>query len=307
MSATVLAVALSLLSAVAYATAAVLQRRLAVRVHDGRRVRGLLGAPAWWGAVALNGGAALLHVAALRFGPLTLVQPLGALTLVVAVPLGARLTGRRVDRREWRGVALTLAGLGALTLAAAGPAPARGLSPAQALTVAAVAVVLLGALARPGARPGQRHATASGIASGVASALTQTLTVAATGTAVLFSGRTALVAALVAGFATAGLLLAQAAYRDGLGAPLALLTLANPVAAAVIGLALLGEGFRGGGPGLALAVAGAAVAGRGVLVLSRAAGERGTGPSVSRVVASGLPAPRPGTPRADVPDPARCR
>ncbi|MFF2021394.1 hypothetical protein ACFVW2_06230 [Streptomyces sp. NPDC058171] len=296
MNATAVAVALSLLSAVAYASAAVAQERLAARSRDGRHLRGLLGARVWWGAVALNAGGALLHVAALRFGPLTLVQPLGALTLVAAVPLGARLAGRRVGRPEWRGVCLTLAGLGALTFAASGPAPEDALSLGEALGVAGVSILLLGLLAWPGARPGLRHATASGIASGVASALTQTVTVAATATAAgLLSTRVAVVALLVAGFASAGLLLAQTAYRHGLGAPLALLTLANPVAASAIGIALLGEGFRGGAPGLGLALAGAVVAARGVLVLSRASvGLRDAGPGASRVVVSGASVPRPG-------------
>ena len=64
-----------------------------------------------------------LHVGALKYGTLTLVQPLGALTLVAAVPLGARVAGRRVSAVEWRGTALTLIGLSALLVTASGPAP----------------------------------------------------------------------------------------------------------------------------------------------------------------------------------------
>ncbi|NEB12441.1 hypothetical protein G3I32_27000, partial [Streptomyces coelicoflavus] len=107
-------------------------------------------------------------------------QPLGALTLVAAVPLGARLAGRRVSAVEWRGTGLTLLGLGALLLTASGPAPDDVLSVPEALTVSGATAALIGVLSRPGARPGLRHATASGIASGVASALTQTVTVAVT-------------------------------------------------------------------------------------------------------------------------------
>ncbi|GAA3772537.1 hypothetical protein GCM10023083_07030 [Streptomyces phyllanthi] len=102
MNATVVAVILSLFSAVAYATAAVAQQRLASR-GGGTGVRRLLASGAWWGSVVLNGAGALLHVVALAYGPLTVVQPLGALTLVAAVPLGARLAGRRVGAAEWRG------------------------------------------------------------------------------------------------------------------------------------------------------------------------------------------------------------
>lgn len=73
------AVGLSLISAVAYALAAVAQERLAGRGAGSSLVR-LLGTGAWWAAVGLNAAAALLHVVALKYGPLTLVQPLGALT-----------------------------------------------------------------------------------------------------------------------------------------------------------------------------------------------------------------------------------
>ncbi|MEU3679213.1 hypothetical protein AB0E92_36215, partial [Streptomyces griseus] len=117
MNATLLAVALSLVSAAAYAAAAVAQSRLAGRTDPATGVLRLLGRGAWWSAVGLNAAGALLHVAALNFGPLTLVQPLGALTLVAAVPLGARYAGRRVARLEWRGALLTLGGLGLLMYA----------------------------------------------------------------------------------------------------------------------------------------------------------------------------------------------
>jgi hypothetical protein len=77
------------------------------------------------------------------------------------------------------------------------------------------------------------------------------------------------VALLVAAFAAGGLLLSQTAYRDGLGAPLAVVTLANPVAAAMIGLSLLGESLRGGAAGVLLALAGAGLAAWGVVLLTR--------------------------------------
>ncbi|MEU6121194.1 DMT family transporter [Streptomyces sp. NPDC047123] len=271
MNATLLAVALSLVSAAAYAAAAVAQERLASRVTEGRSgVLPMLASGTWWSSVGLNAAAALLHVAALKYGPLTLVQPLGALTLVAAVPLGARLAGRRVTRLEWRGTGLTLIGLGALLLTASGPAPDDTLTVPEALTVAASTMAVIGLLSRPGTRPGLRHATASGFASGVASALTQTLTVAVTDrSGPLFSPQVVIVAVLVAAFAAGGLLLSQTAYRGGLGAPLAVVTLANPVAASVIGVALLGERLQGGAGGILLAVAGAAVAAYGVVVLTR--------------------------------------
>ena len=78
------------------------------------------------------------------------------------------------------------------------------------------------------------------------------------------------VALLVAAFAAGGLLLSQTAYRDGLGAPLAVVTLANPMAAAVIGLVAPRRGpagRRGGRP--------AGSGGRGLGVLGSGAAEPG--------------------------------
>lgn len=299
MNATLLAVALSLVSAVAYAAAAVAQERLAARTAGaGAGLWRLLGTGAWWWSVLLNAGAALLHVAALKYGPLTLVQPLGALTLVAAVPLGARIAGRRVTAVEWRGTALTLIGLAALLVTASGPAPDDTLSLPQALAVAASTAALIGFLSRRGAKPGLRHATGSGIASGVASALTQTVTVAATDrTGPLLDAQVIVVALLVAAFAAGGLLLSQTAYRGGLGAPLAMVTLSNPVAASVIGIALLGERLQGGIAGLALAGAGAVIAARGVVLLTR------TQVPPAEPAEQGTVVPLPGIPAQPDPEP----
>ena len=77
MNATLLALALSLLSSVAYAAAAVAQERLASR-NPGSGVLRMLSSGAWWGSVALNAAAALLHVVALKYGPLTVATEGGA-------------------------------------------------------------------------------------------------------------------------------------------------------------------------------------------------------------------------------------
>ncbi|MFE9407972.1 DMT family transporter [Streptomyces sp. NPDC006704] len=270
-----LAILLSLASAAGYALAAVAQSRLAAQ--GGKGVGQLLTRPLWWWAVGLNAAGALMHVAALHYGPLTLVQPLGALTLVAALPLSAYYERRRVGRREWRGAAWTLAGLTGL-IAVTGPAsPGDALSVNEALAIATGTALLLAFLVRAGAHSahggGLGLATASGVASGVASALTQTVT--ASLARELPSGppawwETTLVAVLVAAFAVGGLLLSQAAYRDGLAAPLAVVNLANPAAAAVIGVALLGESFHGGPLGWLTAAASACVAARGVLMLTGA-------------------------------------
>jgi drug/metabolite transporter (DMT)-like permease len=262
----VLALALSLVSAFCYAAAAVVQERTAAGTAD---LRGTLARGSWWGAVGLNASGALLHVVALRYGPLTLVQPLGALTLVVAVPLGSLVARRRTSGTQWRGMALTLVGLTALLVAtAAGRAPDDTLGTGEVLGVALAAFVGIAVLVRSAsgssALGGLAFAAASGIASGVGSTLAQKLAVGPT-----LSWSVAVVAVLTVAFASGGLLLSQKAYRSGLGGPLALLTLVNPVTASVIGIGLLGEGFRYGTTGTLIALAGAVAAARGVILLSR--------------------------------------
>ncbi|GHG18355.1 DMT family transporter [Streptomyces zaomyceticus] len=287
---TVIAVLLSLVSAAGYALAAVAQSRLAAAspAPDGRgALRALLARGQWWSAVGLNAAGAVAHVAALHYGPLTLVQPLGALTLVAALPLGAYAARRRVTRTEWRGALWTLGGLVGLVAVTGPTEPGEALSLRESLVVAAATALLIAVLASgrlhgahgagspaPGRRPGRGlgHATASGIASGVASALTQTLTAAL---ALELPGRepswwqTALLALLISGFASGGLLLSQAAYRGGLAAPLAVVNLSNPAAAAVIGVALLGETFRAGAWGWLVAAGASLVAARGVVLLTK--------------------------------------
>ncbi|MGW2288294.1 hypothetical protein [Streptomyces phaeochromogenes] len=262
----VLALVLSLVSAFCYAAAAVVQERTAAGTAD---LRGTLARGSWWGAVGLNASGALLHVVALRYGPLTLVQPLGALTLVVAVPLGALVARRRTSGAQWRGMGLTLVGLTALLVAtAAGRAPDDTLGTGEVLGVALVAFGVIAVLVRfatgGSGLGGLAFAAASGIASGVGSTLAQKLAVGATP-----SWSVAVVAVLTVAFASGGLLLSQKAYRSGLGGPLALLTLVNPVAASVIGISLLGEGFQYGTAGTLIALAGAVAAARGVVLLSR--------------------------------------
>ncbi|MET9672275.1 DMT family transporter [Streptomyces sp. NPDC006482] len=325
---TALAVLLSLVSAAGYALAAVAQSRLAASPSpspDGRgALRALLARSQWWWAVGLNAAGALAHVAALHYGPLTLVQPLGALTLVAALPLGAYCARRRVSRTEWRGALWTLGGLVGLVAMTGPAAPGEALSLRESLIVAAATALLIAALASgrvarsrgAGGRGGRGlgHATASGIASGVGSALTQTLTAAL---ALELPGgepawwQTALLAVLISGFAVGGLLLSQAAYRGGLAAPLAVVNLSNPAAAAIIGVALLGETFRAGAWGWPIAALASLVAARGVVLLTKGdipAPEGSAGATTrvaSTVVAGSRPVPTPVPVPVPVPVPPR--
>ena len=174
----------------------------------------------WWAAVLLNGLGGLLHVAALAYGPLTLVQPLGALTIVFALPMAALFVGRRAGATAWRGAVMASVGLAGL-LSLVGASGTHSLSDPQRIMVALVSgggVVALMVAARAAHRHPAVHsvllAVASGVAFGMSSVFTKTVAVDWTD-GVSLSELPSLVAIGV--FATAGMLLSQASYRGAGG------------------------------------------------------------------------------------------
>ncbi|MFC5719344.1 DMT family transporter [Streptomyces gamaensis] len=278
MSALAPAVLLCLVSALCYAGAAIVQERIAA-THAGG-LWAALRRPAWWGAVVLTGVGASLHVVALAWGPLSLVQPMGALTIVFALPMAALLVRRPVGAVGWRGALLATGGLAGL-LALTGPPHREVLDNAErpvlaATVVAATAViVLVSRLVRRPVVRGVVVATAAGMAFGMASVFTkaaaQDWTSRQTASLVPTAAATLLLAA-------AGMLLSQASYRGaGLAAPLATLTVVNPAVAAAVGIAVLGEDFRYGPAGGTLAVLCGLVAAYGVVVLTFRDGGRRAG------------------------------
>ncbi|MEU2266977.1 DMT family transporter [Streptomyces olindensis] len=270
MSALALSVLLSLVSAVAYAGGAIVQERVA-ESSPGEEYAPLR-RPGWWAAVALNGLGGLLHVVALAYGPLSLVQPLGALTIVVALPMAALFVGRKAGATAWRGAIMATVGLaGLLSLVAA--SDAQSLNAAERVAVALVTAGVVVAL-MIAARAAHRHpavrstllATASGIAFGMSSVFTKTVAVDWTGGV---SAADVPSLAVIGVLATAGMLLSQAAYRGaGLAAPLATLTVVNPVVAAAVGITMFGETFRYGTTGTVLALGCGVVAAGGLILLT---------------------------------------
>ncbi|MBZ6129088.1 DMT family transporter [Streptomyces olivaceus] len=270
MSALALSVLLSLVSAVAYAGGAIVQEQVAVSSPVAQYAP--LRRPAWWAAVALNGLGGLLHVVALALGPLSLVQPLGALTIVFALPMAALFVGRRAGATAWRGALMATVGLAGL-LSLVGASDAQSLNTAQrvgaALVTGGVVVALMIAGRAVHRHPAVRSillATASGIAFGMSSVFTKTVAVDWTG-GVSATDLPSL--AVIGVLATAGMVLSQASYRGaGLAAPLATLTVVNPVVAAVVGITMFGETFRYGTTGTALALSCGVVAAGGLILLT---------------------------------------
>ncbi|MEW2402897.1 DMT family transporter [Streptomyces sp. NPDC046862] len=299
MSALALSVLLSFVSAVAYAGGAIVQEQVAVSSPD--KPYAPMRRPGWWAAVVLNGLGGLLHVVALAYGPLSLVQPLGALTIVCALPMAALFVDRRAGATAWRGAIMATVGLAGL-LSLVGASDAQSLDSTQRVALALAtggAVVALMVAARAAHRnPAVRSillAVASGVAFGMSSVFTKTVAVDWTGGVSLADVP---MLAVIGVLATAGMLLSQASYRGaGLAAPLATLTVVNPVVAAAVGLTMFGETFRYGTTGTVLALGCGVVAAGGLILLTteRIASTRpepvdATAPAGADRVTAGVPA-----------------
>ncbi|SFY49533.1 DMT family transporter [Streptomyces sp. F-1] len=276
MSALALSVLLSLVSALGYAGGAIVQERVAVTSSGSTYLP--LRRPGWWGALAFNGLGGLLHVVALAFGPLSIVQPLGALTIVFALPLATLCVGRRAGATAWRGAVMTTVGLAGL-LSLVGSSDDQALDAAQRMAAGAVtggAVVALMCAGRATHRhPAVRSvllATASGTAFGMSSVFTKSVAV---GWDDGFGPGAVFLLVLIGVFSVAGVLLSQASYDGGgLAAPLATLTVVNPVLAAVVGILMFGETFRHGTTGTLLALGCGVLAAGGLIMLTTERMER---------------------------------
>jgi hypothetical protein len=260
------AVALSLLSAASYAVAAVVQERLAAAGHHGL-VR-------WSWAILLTGIGAGLHVGALGFGTVGVVQALGTLTLLLALPVAAIRRRTPISASAWRAAGLTVAGLVgfmALTATPAGPAVFTDDIGRDLAVVTAAVVTALALAAWHASLPLARSLLLAG-ASGTAFAMASVFTKA------VITSFSLPMAAVVAVFAVGGYLLGQLSYKDaGLAAPLAMVSVANPVVATVVGVLVFDEGFRLGALGLGLAIAAGVVATIGVVGLSHQQAEIAAG------------------------------
>ncbi|WP_329535310.1 DMT family transporter [Streptomyces sp. NBC_01450] len=300
MSALALSVLLSFVSAVAYAGGAIVQEQVALTSPD--QTYAPLRRPSWWAAVALNGLGGVLHVVALAYGPLSLVQPLGALTIVFALPMAAVFVGRRAGATAWRGAIMATVGL-AVLLALVGSADSQSLSTAQRTVLAVVSGGAVVAFMVAG-RAAHRHpavrsvmlAVGAGIAFSMSSVFTKTVAVDWSHQ-VSLSDLPSLV--LIGVFATAGMMLSQASYRGGgLAAPLATLTVVNPVVAAAVGITMFGETFRYGETGTVLALACGVVAAGGLILLTteQIGSARHTAEVAAPAAAPAEPEPEPATP-----------
>jgi drug/metabolite transporter (DMT)-like permease len=141
--------ALALAAACCYETGYALQALEARRAPPGRALRPsllghLLGRPVWVGGIAVALVGWPLQIAALSQAPLTLVQPVLALGLLLLLALGVRVLGERVGTREILAVILIIGSVAVFAWAA--PRETGDVERSAGLVVA-LAILIAGALA----------------------------------------------------------------------------------------------------------------------------------------------------------------
>ena len=204
----------------------VLQQRVAVRSSSSQLlswslVGELIRAWTWWGGIAAMGAGQSLSAWALQLGPLTVVEPLLASSLLFAFVISAIQARQRVRWQELVG-GLALSGSLAAFLEVAQPISTKSTLPERsAVLIAAVAIaVVAGALALTGRMLGSLAAecvllaAAAGALYGLQDAATRAAIVA-----VRHHRLTDLLTMpwpyLVLSAATAGVLFSQSAFRAG--------------------------------------------------------------------------------------------
>ncbi|MFB7842338.1 DMT family transporter [Microbacterium sp. NPDC056052] len=292
------------------------------------QVRGLLTRPSWIVGTLMLALAIICQLAALTKAPLIVVQPLGAIALVITTLLNARVSGVAPTKRSLVSIFACVGGIFIFVLFAALFAVERAISEIQLftiLTILLVVIILLGTcwlILRHRMRA-LFYVTGAGILYGFVATLAKA--VISRIQAGQFDWLTAVcVIALIAAGA-AGAYFVQTAY--GSGPPdlvIAGLTVVDPMVAVLIGLLVLEEGAAA--PAwvfVAFGISGA-IAGWGVVTLARyhpqvvsesqelpiARGSSGgatpsaarpdPGPSVTETPSGGSTSP--GVPQRDVPE-----
>ena len=138
--------------------------------HPLRTVRSLFASK--WFAIGMGValGAWLLHVAALAFAPLSVVQAVLSTGVVILAVLADRLFGFEVGRRQWIGVAMTAAGLILLVITLPAHSGAHSSYSLAGMLAFEGGMLAIGALLITGPRmgaPDHHHGIMLGAAAGV--------------------------------------------------------------------------------------------------------------------------------------------
>lgn len=279
-------VVLALVASVIYAFATVLQQRVAMQAGD-REARSpwfmlrLARSPVWVAGILLVWVGYGFHVAALSGGEIVIVQPILAMTMVFALPIGAWLSAQRIGWRDMLAALVAAAGLAAFLLVAepvegsSEPSAGAWLAWGGGTSVLAGVLVWL-ALGGPGRRPNAKAAlagTSAGILFGLHGVLTKGLAER------LNEGIGPLLGSWVLWVALAVAVLSMAASEIALQAgdlPPAIATesVLNPIVSVVLGVGLFAEKIHSTSSGTLASLLALAAMLAGVAVLSLRTGGR---------------------------------
>jgi drug/metabolite transporter (DMT)-like permease len=174
---------LAILAALCFAGGTVLQQKgtlsTAASGDDPRFLVQILRRPVWLAGAVLQAVGWVLQAAALDRASLVAVQSITALSLVVALPLGAAFTSQHIGTREIAGAAMTTAGI--LFFLSAGQPQGGVTSPPSAawwaailLTFASVGILFLVGRRFTGAAKALTFGAAAGLGYGLQAAVTKT-------------------------------------------------------------------------------------------------------------------------------------
>ncbi|QAY61921.1 multidrug DMT transporter permease [Microbacterium protaetiae] len=110
---------------------------------SGRQLLSLLRRPSWVIGTLMLGLAIVCQLSALVFAPLILVQPLGAISLVITTLLNARVSGHAPTRQSMTSIVACIGGILVFVTIAAFVATETPLTTGQILTVAIMLAVIL--------------------------------------------------------------------------------------------------------------------------------------------------------------------
>lgn len=273
---TVLVVAFSLGAATCLAIATVLQQEAAATVPQEHALRfsiliQVLRRPRWLAGKVADLAALGLQALALARGSLLMVQPLLACGVVIALPMHAVASRRRLGARQYAGACATAAGLALFLLAGRptdGAHRAGLLAWAGGIVIAATAGVVC--VAAASGRGQQARAALYAAAGGCCFAISGACLKQVSGDG--FHLTRLVTDPACAGFLVIGALgtvFVQSAFQAGpLTSSIGVLTAAEPVMAAIVGAVVFGERFQGGAPVSVLTALGAVVLAVGVFAVA---------------------------------------
>jgi drug/metabolite transporter (DMT)-like permease len=270
-----MAYALAVVAAFLFAIGTVLQQKGTMSTEAGeddpRFLVQILRRPVWLAGAGLMATGWVVQATALDRGSLVVVQSLVALSLVIALPLGALLTDQHIGRRELLGAGLTLVGI--VFFVAAGQ-PQGGITNPSAtawwtaiLLIYGLVVILYFVGTRfSGAAKALTYGAAAGLGFGLQAAVTKTfVTEVGSGIVSILSSWSVYVLILSA---LTGFALQQTSLKTGVLAPA--MASANSVTlftSVILGIAVYDETLSKSGTGytssafvgLAIALAGIAL------------------------------------------------